>query len=243
MKDDSVSQRGIHSPRTTNTLLTIVSYTPFINTQLAAKRLAKYWNKRIELFGPEKAFLPMTQDGALKDDEVALSLGFARLMPSKDPSGRSIVFVDPSKLDSSKYERESMCRALWYILHASLENAQAQQYGNIMLGYPRNAKLTQVDRTLMKMNMECIRGCIPVRISALFLCQPPTFFAVIFPLIRLFLGERLRKRINVVSGSDEEVVEELAKFGLTRDCIPADLSGNVVLDHESWLEERKASDL
>jgi hypothetical protein len=151
--------------------------------------MAKYWNKRISLFGPVKAFLPMTLDGALKDDEVALSIGFARLVPAKDPVGRSIVFVDPSKLDSSKYERESMVRALWYVLHAALENVDAQKMGCIMMGYPKNAHISQVDRSLMKMNMESIRGCIPVRISAFFLCHPPTFFAVIFPIIKLFLGQ------------------------------------------------------
>jgi len=153
-------------------------------------RLTKYWDKRIALFGPEKAFLPMTLDGALKDDQVALSLGFARLMPAKDPVGRSIVFVDPSKLDSTKYQRESMCRALWYVMHASLENPRAQQRGDLIIGYPKHVEITQVDRELMKMNMESIRGCIPVRISALFLCHPPSFFAkVVYPLIRLFLGE------------------------------------------------------
>jgi hypothetical protein len=128
-------------------------------------------------------------DGALKDDEGALNVGFARLVSAKDPVGRSIVFVDPSKLDSSKYERESMVRALWYVMHAALENVDAQKVGNIMLGYPRNTKITQVDRKLMKLNMESIRGCIPVRISALHICHPPVFFAkVIFPIMQLFLG-------------------------------------------------------
>lgn len=216
----------------------------------------------------------MTLDGALRDDHDALRLGFARLIPAKDPVGRSIVFVDPSRLDASQYERESMCRAVWYVLHASLENPRAQMFGNVMLGYPKNVQVTQVDRELMKLNMESIRGCIPVRISALLICQPPGFFAkIVFPIMKLFLGEvsvlqfvvlymsmlcstcisrqysarlsfkRLRKRIMVFSGTEKQVMKELKKFGLTKDKVPSELSGQVVLDHDSWLNNRKESNL
>jgi len=152
--------------------------------------LIKYWDKRIFIFGEEKAFLPLTLEGALRDDEVALERGFSRLVPgAKDPMGRSIVFLDPSRLDRSKYERNSMVRATWYVLHAALENPDAQKNGVVALGYPKHAHISQLDRGLIKQNGESIRGCIPVRIAAFHICHPPTFFAIVFPIVRLFLGE------------------------------------------------------
>lgn len=142
------------------------------------------------MFGQDKAFLPMTLDGALKDDHISLGVGFARLVvPAKDPAGRSIIFADPSKLDSTKYDRESMVRATWYVMHAALESVDAQKMGVVMVAYPKHVHITQVDRKLMKLNMESIKGCIPVRLAAFQICHPPEIFSIIFPLIKLFLGE------------------------------------------------------
>jgi hypothetical protein len=180
---------------------------------------------------------------ALKDDEVALTMGLIRLLPTKDASGRSILFIDPSRLDKSKYSRESMARATWYVIHAALEKVEAQMKGIIFIVYPKDAQFGQFDRTLMKMNMESIRGCLPVRLSAFHICHPPAFFSVIWSLVSLFLRERLRKRVKVESGSNEKVMEKLAKYGLTKDRVPSELGGNIVLDHKNWLIERKASDL
>ena len=64
----------------------------FASPQLAAKRLGKYWKKRVALFGPDRAFLPMYQSGAFRDNEADMDTmrqGFARLLPSKDPQGRA----------------------------------------------------------------------------------------------------------------------------------------------------------
>lgn len=151
--------------------------------------MAKYWDKRIELFGPNKAFLPLKLDAALQGDEAALNIGFTRLVPAQDHHGRSILLADPSNQDSSLYTRESMLRAMWYILHASLENEGAQKRGIVMIIYPKNARFKQFDRHMSKMFMESIKGCLPVRVSAFHICQPPTFFSIIWPFINLFLGE------------------------------------------------------
>jgi hypothetical protein len=212
--------------------------------QLAAKRYVRYWEKRLEVFGPDHAFRRLTLDQALERDRVALELGVVQLVPGRvDPgSGRSLVFVDPSKQDRTKYARESLCRALWYVLHAALlENVESQKKGVIVLGYPHHAKLSQIDRKLLKLNGESLRECIPVRLSALHLCHPPVFFAVVFPLFKIFLGERLRKRLKLHAGTKEHVLQALAEpYGLTRDVIPAELGGDVALDARSWLDARLA---
>lgn len=85
--------------------------------------MIEYWDKRLELFGPEKAFLPLTLDGVLSDDEVALGVGFVRILPiTVDPGGRKSIMAEPGRQDLSKYTRESMVRAVWYIMHTILES-------------------------------------------------------------------------------------------------------------------------
>mmetsp|Transcript_5051 Transcript_5051/g.14498 ORF Transcript_5051/g.14498 Transcript_5051/m.14498 type:complete len:207 (+) Transcript_5051:107-727(+) len=206
--------------------------------------MARYWKRRVFIFGEDKAFLPLTISEALKDDEIGLEMGFFRVIPNvKDPSGRAVMFGDPSRLKNPSNNRMTIQRAIWYVMHAALEEESVQQKGVVMLLYPHNAKLAQVDRKLMKMNSESMKGCIPVRLSAFHVCNPPKFFSIVFPLLKLFLGDRLRKRIRVHSGDKEKVIDHLAHFGLTKDCIPSDLGGNIVLDNLGWLKERKDSGL
>lgn len=247
-----------------------IKCTHTLYTQLAAQRYARYWDKRRELFGDVKAFLPLTQTGANQEDAAALGRGFIRIVTgARDPAGRSLLIVDPSRQDKTQYTRESMTRSLWYILHAVLEKGPAnesgsgtssgstsndkdkdndndlqqhvvtQQKGIIALVYPQKAKASQVDRIQIKMNVESFRGYLPVRMSAIHVCHPPPFFQLIFPLIRIFLGDGLRKRIRIHSGKVEHVLDGLeSNFGLTRDSLPSEIGGHVVLNHEVWLQER-----
>ena len=136
------------------------------NVDLAAKRYASYWDKRIEVCGPEKAFLPLTLSGALKDDDVALSIGFVNYLAGfKDPKGRGIIYIEPGMQDRTKYTRHSMTRAVWYMIHAALESTEAQKHGLIFIAHPAGARLGQFDRGLVKMVLPSIQGVIPARLS------------------------------------------------------------------------------
>ena len=98
------------------------------DAQRAAERICKYWNRRIELFGENRAFKPihLCGDGALSsthhsssehdksnaggssDDDAdeamvqhtlkGLYLGFIRPTQTHDKGGRALLFADPSKL-------------------------------------------------------------------------------------------------------------------------------------------------
>ena len=210
------------------------------NTQMAALRLTAYWKQRLQMFGPDRAFLPFTQDEALEDDAVALGVGFFRLNPPKDPSGRGILFADPSRQDKSKYERESMVRSVWYVFHAALEDEETQKKGLIIIVYPKKEKFSQFDHVLAKMIMDSLKGYLPIRVSATHLCHPPGWFRIVFPIVKLIMGERLRKRFRVHAGSEKQVLETLAGSGLTKDHLPSEIGGDIVLDHTAWLDERKA---
>jgi hypothetical protein len=230
-----------YETETTPSICSFSLFLLFLCFQLAAQRYAKYWTKRVEIFG-NNAFAALTQKKALKEDAIALEMGFAKLVGTKDSSGRSIILIDPSCQDLSKYTRESMTRSCWYMIHAALEDETTQKRGIIFMIYPHNSKLGQFDRAQSKMNAESIQGCLPVRVSGFHICYPPTFFAIVIPIFKIFLGNRLRKRIRVHSGSEQNVLKALEQFGLTKDVLPSDLGGNIVLDHEQWLADRLAED-
>ena len=85
------------------------------NCDLAAKRMAKYWNRRTALFEDDSFLSDLTLDGALRDDEDALHVGFMRLLPGTDGAGRSIMMVEASRLDATKYSRDSMASACEHV--------------------------------------------------------------------------------------------------------------------------------
>lgn len=193
------------------------------------------------MFGPEKAFLPLTVDGALKDDEVALTKGFVNYTGAVDPTGRSIMFGDPSKLDPKAYEAKSMCRTLWYVVHTVLENEETQKKGLVFMLWPHHVKLSQLDKKLLKLNSVSMRSCIPVRISAIHLCHPPKIFAIVFPIIKVFMGDIVKKRFRVHSGTQEAVLKDLEETSLTTDMIAVQLGGKVEVDMVKWIAERRAA--
>jgi hypothetical protein len=82
-----------------------------------------------------------------------------------------------------------------------LEGNETAQKVGIVVGYPHHAKMSYLDRKLMKMNVESLSGCIPVRLGGFHICHLPWFFGkVAFPLMKLVMPERMRKRVRVMWG-------------------------------------------
>lgn len=185
--------------------------------------------------------MPLTLDGALKDDDAALTIGYANFLAGHcDPQGRSIMYMEAGRQDKTKYSRESMVRAIWYMLHAAMESEETQKYGLLFITFPAGVTMSQVDRGLIKILLPSIQGTIPLRLSAFHSCQPPTFLKLVLPFIKLFMSDRTKDRLLFHFGSTEKVRQKLESYGLTKDNIPQSLGGNVVVDTKAWIEQRRA---
>lgn len=147
-------------------------------------------------------------DGTMKDDEESLTVGFLRLVPKANDVGHPIIFGDPSNLLVER-DHPSMVRCVWYLMHAALNCDEGQKNGVVLISCPKNASFWQFDKKLIRAVLESIQGYLPVRISAIHIVQPPTFFRIVFPIMKLLLGQKLKKRINVHVGKEEKVLEKL----------------------------------
>ena len=216
------------------------------NVPLAAKRVCKYWTECIALFGPTNAFLPLTLSGALRDDHEAARLGIFNVLPGTDAEGRSVVWTDETAYYHKKHScsPESLCRFLWYAFHAALECDDAQKHGVVSVFFCRQPlQFRQFDRQRTQMSIRTIKGCLPLRLQAIHLCQPPAWVATIFPLLKLFLGERLRHRVFVVTGTTPEVAQTLSEKGVHADMLPEEIGGKLPWDYIEWMETRLAHGL
>lgn len=211
----------------------------------AAQRLLKYWEKRVELFSESKAFLPLKLNQALRDDTTALNIGFLRYTGKQDSTGRAILFLDPTRLPlNESYDRHSLVRAFWYNAHICLGNQVVQRMGATVVVCTKDAKYGHSDRKLLSMTASSLKGCVPLRIAAFQVCYPPTFFDVLYPIFKIAMGARLRKKVKVNSGSEKEVVEQLEKhWGIKKEDLPQQAGGGLILDHKEWLEKRRADGL
>mmetsp|Transcript_27531 Transcript_27531/g.40462 ORF Transcript_27531/g.40462 Transcript_27531/m.40462 type:complete len:301 (-) Transcript_27531:105-1007(-) len=211
----------------------------------AAERVVRYWNRRVEVFGPTNAFLPLTLDGAMSDEsnKAAFSTGLLRLLVGvEDPVGRPVIFCDPSRQRPGEYERNAMVRYFWYIVHAALEQSKAgQTRGVIFVAYVKTVTMSHFDSGLVQVNLNP-KGALPVHLIAFHVCYPPTIFSLAYPILKLLLGSYV-KRVLVHSGTEEDVKTKMAHYGLTQDKCPTELGGLLELNQEAWLQERRENNL
>jgi len=214
--------------------------------QMAVNRMCRYWIKRIEVFGEERAFLKITLDQAMKDDHKTLALGIV-LHPllengeiAKDKDGRCAVYFDPSRQDSSLYTHKSLLRVFWYVVHIALETETTQKRGIILIVMSKYASHSQFDTKLSRMISDTMKGCLPARIGSFQVCHPPIFFSLIYPIIKYLLGSYLRERIRLNRGSDDIVIKSLQQYGLPLESIPSDLGGGADVNNSRWFAKRKA---
>lgn len=221
------------------------------NADLAALRLAKYWDKRIEIFGESQAFQPLVLSTLSPDIDAGLSLQFLRLTQTSDTGNRSILYAEIARLmggynKSNDEDRARIARAVWYTMHVALEDEMTQRVGMVFLVNYNNTKASVVDRKLMGLIMGSINGCLPIRIGAFHVCHPPWFFGkLVFPIIKMMMSERMKKRFVLHNGSSQEkILKQFEdKYGLSCDVLPSELGGKINFDTEKWIKERKNSGL
>lgn len=216
----------------------------------SAQRYCKYWEKRLEIFGEDRAFAKLTA-ASMQEDWLPIQKGALQVIrrpktegASPDSDERDILYMDSSKLEPGAYTRESGCRAFWYLFHCLLEDEQVQKRGLIVLGFSANFQNRNRDSVFTRMCLASMQGCLPIRLSAFHVCHSPIVFHFVAKMLLCFIGERLRKRVLPHAGKYDKVVETLGqKYFLQKNFIPTDMGGDLILNQQAWLDERLASGL
>ena len=138
-----------------------------------------------------------------------------------------------------------MVRVFWYILHAALlQNEACQKHGVLFIADPSRQRLTQFDAAISQQFVTSITGALPVRMSGGHIVYPPSFFSIMWSVVKVIVPARIKQRLRIHGGSQKTVLDKLeTKFGLTRDKLPTLVGGTVELDHVSWLETQKENGL
>jgi hypothetical protein len=98
----------------------------------AASRLVAYWEVRKKFFGPDRAFLPMTQTGAMAEDMEYSEKALITIL-SDDDHGRPVVCWDRIRATAAVAPRASVLRCYFYLLHVLSEQERAQRGGYVVM--------------------------------------------------------------------------------------------------------------
>lgn len=205
-----------------------------------ARRLVKYWEEKLRYFGPEKAYHPITIDDLQEEDiEILKSGAFVPIM-NKDRYGRPIFFADSTKWKIEYSKRDSMVRALFYVVHSMLEDESAQRKGVVTLSTTRQRlQMRHFDRRLYKMLISIASDVMPVRNVAFHHVVRGGVAKLVLPYVMSMIGQHRRLRYARHEGYSHDILSELKGFGIPVDCVPREVGGAYHHDLEVWLEEQR----
>ena len=208
----------------------------------AAARLALYWEERLSAFGPDRAFLPMTLAGAMKDEVVPMiNYPIWQCLPVTDSAGRPILYGEPSRRDFTKYSPEQEVRALMYMLETLLDDDDVRRKGCVALYNAQDVQQQQARRVLTKKLIQQINHVYPIRFRATHMCHPTKFmFYMFLPVVKMFMPKELRVRLQLHYGDTEKVLRELDGFCLSRERVPGSLGGDLHYSMNQWVLDRMA---
>mmetsp|Transcript_2042 Transcript_2042/g.5652 ORF Transcript_2042/g.5652 Transcript_2042/m.5652 type:complete len:259 (+) Transcript_2042:1101-1877(+) len=120
------------SPKVVETETEALQFVRFCNhdIQAAAKRLCLYWELRLQVFGPDRAFLPLVLSGkgALAPREVkSLLAGFPALLPETKRGQKVFLWDRRQHLPTAIMETHLKC--MFYLFCLLAEDPRAQSEG------------------------------------------------------------------------------------------------------------------
>ena len=211
------------------------------NVPQAAERLALYWQYRLDCFGEDMCFDPMTLAGAMRGEVVNMAKsGIFQLMPKTDAAGRALIYVIIGRRDYSLYSVKQEVMWLTYLLEVVVQQKSLQSRGFVLLVDTSNGTGRHRTRQSQQYMQRAMNGAFPIRMCSLhIICNVNSLFTrVIFPVMKRLASKRIRLRTRLHRDSGDDLLRSLATFHLPLDRLPSDVGGSVVLDINQFLIDR-----
>lgn len=197
----------------------------------AARRLASYWDSRVEFFG-ERAFLPLdrTGNGALDSFDIELFETFTLVNAPKDNLGRPVVaFCHQNYAPGHSDPKNHLARlrVAFYIFSVATEQPTAQSKGVALVA----SLVGKFRLNTMKRSIQMIRRSLPIRrleLHAMMLPSSLTFAGrVIWRAVDYFhryMSDDAAPRVYR-GNTDDETVQLVAEQGIPASVIPEWIGG------------------
>mmetsp|Transcript_21198 Transcript_21198/g.29980 ORF Transcript_21198/g.29980 Transcript_21198/m.29980 type:complete len:376 (+) Transcript_21198:2-1129(+) len=222
------------------------------DVEAAAERMVAYWERKVELFGVQKAFNPYVSFLDLKEEDYpALARGGVRLLPSRDDFGRALLFRHMGNFGSNV---DAMLRLAWYNFHLAIFHPEAgevtQKRGMINLagGRPQRqlnpfSSIAELKRYVYAINSDCT-SVLPVRPVALHFFPNNRAAVILMEHTLRYFSSPLRVRINIYDATRTDLnLVELGVYGIRHGAIPKELGGGLDFNYHDDMYGRILKDL
>ena len=199
-----------------------------------------YWREKVNIFGSEKAYRPLTLGDLGPNDLQVIEDGGLIALPEKDEKGRGLIFTDITKWNNERYV---MSRVAFYVAHTMLEDVEVQRRGIVIIrAYTSSFSIEHFDRKVNNRMIKTFNAALPVRLVGTHFIGNSMVARLILPFVLHTLGPEHRCRARIHLGSNENVLLDLRHYGITRSMIPARAGGSLDVDVPGWLEGRRSKE-
>ncbi|KAL7580646.1 hypothetical protein ACA910_002159 [Epithemia clementina (nom. ined.)] len=234
-----------------------------------AKRLCLYWTERLKLFGPTRAFLPLTLTGtgALTDRDVAtLRAGYPALIAvgggssssSSSSPTETVLYVDRRRKIATTTTDQHL-RAVFYCIAILAADPNSQLEGARVMYMALTPRDHKVDFALIRRGAVLLTTCFPIRSKVSLICVPlqkrPLFSQRLIDGMVLLMRQYLLmdfaicmpdtttgggKSENAADNSSSSIVDQLVALGFDLQYIPQSFGGHWSFDdYEQWFLDRQ----
>mmetsp|Transcript_6197 Transcript_6197/g.9422 ORF Transcript_6197/g.9422 Transcript_6197/m.9422 type:complete len:198 (+) Transcript_6197:450-1043(+) len=196
--------------------------------------------------GEEGTFHRMTLNDLSPLEQDILISGPFRLMPDRDKTGRAIIVSDRFKWYSNKTDesRRSMLKVVFYMALASLEDEEVQRIGVVLIfGTSQIVRYDMFDRKLTRQLAQVIFPGF-IHMNAMHFCYKGLgVIQFLVPIVLYIIGSDYRERVQIHTGTIQDMISKLEEFGMSASSLPTDIGGGLAFSQKDWVEDRRKRNL
>ncbi|XP_067667825.1 clavesin-2-like [Haliotis asinina] len=201
------------------------------NTLEAFKLYARYFEYRQNNPNLFKRF--QASEPGVKE---ALYDGLPGVLPEPDVFGRRILVLYSANWDNSRYGLAAIYRAILLTLEKLVDRDEVQINGFVVVvdwSQFTFKQSTWLNPKILKLMIEGLQDCFPARFAAIHFVNQPWYIEAIFKMLRPFLKEKNRNKIQM-HGINLTTLHQ----HINKDILPAELGGTQPpYNNQSWAKE------
>lgn len=212
----------------------------------AARRLSKYWDIRLKLFGPERAFrsaLDLTGNGALRPELLDyVATGVAVILPPDD-NQRPVLFSDRSRLPSDFLHWPNEFRMM--LAFGLFQKIMLLSYDFVIIFLAINKP--RFFPSIGSFISDLLCHAFPLRPPTVYVvCRAPrstfkSFIATYIPVILRLLNRNARNfNISIEIGEKDDLLKKLVQNGLHPERLPESVGGTWTYEgFDDWFRSQR----
>jgi hypothetical protein len=212
--------------------------------ELAAKRLIKFFDWKLKIFGKEKLCQWHIGYNDLDTNaRIMVESGSYQVLPERDNRGRAILVVSANCVTQFHQNPQSLLQMTYYFCMSFASDETNQISGVVTISYglgqdePKTNTILQTqssawDNTLLVL-------CMPLRYEATHFCSPKRGMHFTVSWIVKAAGVFSRARSRIHFGSPMECEYALLSFGVPSHLLPFTAEGQLKTgNHKKWIQRR-----